>query len=114
MKLKNLILLLLIFTAVIANPSFAGNDNSEAVPVQGTVLGEDGEPLAGVAIRVQGYSEVIYTNFDGQFEIFVPKSGKLNISVSTIAYKDKQIAVELPNKEKPAPLTITLESQGRS
>ncbi len=91
---------------------FAGNDNNETISLQGTVLDESGEPLAGVAIRVQGYPSTIYTDLDGNFTVQVPKSGKLNATVSTISYKEKQIELSAQTAQKGLSIEISLEPTG--
>ncbi|MDX5429488.1 MAG: carboxypeptidase-like regulatory domain-containing protein [Bacteroidota bacterium] len=112
MTLKRLFFILFSISILASNPGFAGNDHEETATVQGVVLDESGEPLAGVAIRVQGFSGIIYTNLDGQFEIPFPKSGKVNVSVSTISYKEKQLQLDPTSNKGSKNLTISLEPQG--
>src|SRR5688572_16986556 len=107
----NMIRIFILFVAIGAQvfPGFAGNDKEEIITIQGTVLDESGEPLAGVAIRVQGLPSAIYTDLDGNFTISIPKSGKLNATVSTISYKEKQIELDAQKGAKNEPLKISLE-----
>ena len=92
--------------------SFAGNDINESISLQGTVIDESGEPLAGVAIRIQGYPSTIYTDLDGNFTVHVPKSGKLHATVSTISYKEKQIEINAQTAQIGQALHIALEPNG--
>lgn len=109
MTLKRVFLFLFSLSILATMPSFAGNDKDEQIQLQGIIVDEGGEPLAGVAVRVQGYSGVFYTNLDGQFEIPFPKNGKLNLSLSTIAYKEKQILVGPNETGNSKSLKISLE-----
>ncbi|MBI1221771.1 MAG: hypothetical protein GC180_04125 [Bacteroidetes bacterium] len=112
MRLKNLVYLFTAICILAVVPSFAGNGEKEkTATVQALVVDESGEPLAGVAVRIQGYAGVVYTNLDGQFEIPVPKTGKLNISLSTISYQEKQISLDSKNNSNSGSLTISLEPQ---
>lgn len=104
------ILLTLIGSQV--SEGFAANDKDETITIQGTVLDESGEPLAGVAIRVQGYPSAIYTDLDGNFHVQLPKSGKLNATVSTISYKEKHIELNAQSAVKNQLLKISLEPTG--
>ena len=54
--------------------------------VQGTIVDENGEPVIGATIRVEGTKNAAVTDFDGNYKIEVPKGGK--IVVSYIGYKD--------------------------
>lgn len=109
MTLKRLFICLFSLSILASTPSFAGNDKDENVQLEGIILDESGEPLAGVAVRVQGYAGVFYTNLDGQFEIPFPKNGKVNLSVSTISYKEKQIQLDPTENKDSRKLTISLE-----
>ncbi len=111
MTLKRLFICLFSLSILANTPSFAGNDKEENVQLAGVILDESGEPLAGVAVRVQGYAGVIYTNLDGQFEIPFPKNGKVNLSVSTISYKEKQVQLDPSQNQNSQKLTISLEPQ---
>ncbi|MHB1277665.1 MAG: carboxypeptidase-like regulatory domain-containing protein [Bacteroidia bacterium] len=91
---------------------FAGNDNNETINLQGVVLDESGEPLAGVAIRVQGYPSTIYTDLEGNFTVHLPKGMKLNATVSTISYKEKQVELNAQSAQKGHALEISLEPNG--
>ena len=54
--------------------------------VQGTIVDENGEPVIGATIRVEGTKNAAVTDFDGNYKIEVPKGGK--VVVSYIGYKD--------------------------
>lgn len=111
MTLKRLFICLFSLSILASTPSFAGNDKDENVQLQGVIVDESGEPLAGVAVRVQGYAGVFYTNLDGQFEIPYPNNGKVNLSVTTISYKEKQIQLDPSQNKSSKKLTISLEPQ---
>lgn len=53
---------------------------SQAAIVKGTVTDESGEPLIGATVMVAGSSTGVATDFDGNFEIDVPKGKAIRIS----------------------------------
>ena len=69
--------LLFAFVAVLLSvATFA----QEKVDVKGTVLDENGWPLTGAYVLVQGTSNGTLTDLDGNFEITAPKDGLLEIT----------------------------------
>lgn len=58
--------------------------------VKGTVVDELGEPIIGATVRVAGTKTATVTDFDGNYQIEVPKDG--TITVSYIGYKETQTA----------------------
>lgn len=61
--------------------------------VKGTVVDQQGEPLIGVAVRVQGTTMATVTNFDGEFTLNnVSESATLEISYIGMATKLLQVA----------------------
>ena len=42
--------------------------------VSGTVTGDDGEPLPGVSIVIEGTNNGVVTNFNGSYNLQLPKS----------------------------------------
>ena len=52
----------------------------ETVDVKGTVLDENGWPLTGAYVLVQGTSNGTLTDLDGNFEITAPKDGLLEFT----------------------------------
>lgn len=112
MTLKRIFFIFLSISLLAVNPSFAGNgEKEETATVHAVVVDESGEPLAGVAVRIQGYAGIIYTDLDGQIDIPAPKSGKLNISLSTISYQEKQLQLDSKDSGKSGNITISLEPQ---
>ncbi|HCS20872.1 MAG TPA: hypothetical protein DIW47_10005 [Bacteroidetes bacterium] len=111
MKIIRFFVLLAIIGSQVST-GFAGNDNNETINLQGVVLDESGEPLAGVAIRVQGYPSTIYTDLDGNFSVQLPKGGKLHATISTISYKEKEIELNAHTAPKGKALEVTLEPNG--
>lgn len=76
--MKKLILLNALLTF------FAGSLLAQVL-VQGTVVGEDNEPLIGASVIVQGSTTGTVTDFDGMFVLSVPQEAVLQISY--IGYK---------------------------
>lgn len=109
MALKRLYLLLLSIS-LLGGMVNAGEDKDEPVKIHGTVCDATGEPLAGVAIRIQGVGGVFYTDLDGQFEIPFPKNGKRRISLSSVSYKDKHVVLDANQAGLSEGLRIQLET----
>lgn len=74
---------------------------SQAAIVKGTVTDESGEPLIGATVMVAGSSTGVATDFDGNFELDVPK-GKA-IRVSYVGYVSQDV------KAGNTPLKIVLK-----
>jgi len=63
----------------------------QTIKVSGQVVDQDGEPLIGATVKVQGAQSGAITDFDGNFELSVPANATL--VVSYVGYKDREIAV---------------------
>jgi len=59
--------------------------------VTGTVKDESGSPLPGAAVYVQGTSQGVSTDFEGNYSITAPSRGTLTFSM--IGYKEQQISI---------------------
>ena len=72
------------------------NGAADTVTIEGKVIEDGDEMLAGVDIAVEGVGKVI-SNLDGEFSILVSKSSKLKFSY--IGYDTKEVEVKnfLPN-----------------
>src|SRR6185437_2185495 len=57
-----------------------GNVKAQAVPITGTVLADDGTPLAGVTVAVSGTKQAAVTNDKGEFTIRTKEGATLLIS----------------------------------
>lgn len=69
--------LLFAFMAVLLSSAVFAQ---ETVDVKGTVLDENGWPLTGAYVLVQGTSNGTLTDLDGNFEITAPKGGMLEFT----------------------------------
>ena len=69
--------LLIAFTAVMVSLTAAAQ---ATVDVKGTVLDENGWPLTGAYVLVQGTSNGTLTDLDGKFEITAPKDAMLEFT----------------------------------
>lgn len=65
-----------ILMTFVCLPTFA----QEAKTVKGSVVDENGEPIIGATVVVNGTSKGTITDIDGKFSISVPAKGKLKIS----------------------------------
>jgi len=99
-KKIHLLLLLFISSLLITQSGFSANFKSEGrtafyleddVTIKGSVVDENGEPLPGATISVQGTTKGTVTNLDGNFSITVPESSTL--VVSFIGYEAQIIKV---------------------
>lgn len=61
------------------------------IPLQGVVYGSDQEPLPGVNVMVKGASKGTVTDVNGDFLLYVPKDG--TIDVSYIGFVTQSISV---------------------
>jgi len=67
-------------------------ESTEAVVLMGTVVDEStGEALPGVRIKIDGMSQNVYTDLDGNFEVLDIKAGTYNLEISLVSYKDNNI-----------------------
>ena len=71
------------------------------VKTTGTVVDENGEPLIGVSVKVQGTTTGTITDLNGRFTVDSPKGATLILSF--IGYKTIQ------TKAEGTPLTITMK-----
>lgn len=104
-----IIAFVLLFALASFSSSQAGNDNGTTITIEGSILDDSGEPLAGVAVKIAGFSQVFYTDFDGHFEIPVPKTGKVSLKLSSVSYEEKDVLVEPAKMNDSKSLTIQLE-----
>ena len=91
MKTLSIIALFLTINFV----AFSKNDNnkSESLNQKATICGQvldkiTGEALTGVAVKVDGTDDVVYTDFDGKFSINNMTPGTYNLSVNYISYQN--------------------------
>ena len=62
--------------------------------VSGTVLSqEDGQPIIGAAVRVEGAKTGMLTDVNGRFSVTLPQ-GKTQITVSYLGYESKTVAAK--------------------
>lgn len=89
---------ILSFVLILGSISFATNDEAPIVKtnVSGSVIDKQtGEALAGVKVVLSELNEIVYTDFDGNFEFKKVTQGKYTIKAELISYDDKSIAVDM-------------------
>ena len=64
----------------------------EKTKVKGKIVDENGVPIPGASILETSTSNVVVTNFDGEFEISV--DGSHTLQISFLGYKTKTVAVQ--------------------
>lgn len=79
---------------------------AQEMQVQGNIIDENGEPLIGVSVLVQGTGTGTVSDFDGIFILNTSKNSTLVISY--VGYKDQQIIVK---NDKPLRITMIPDTQ---
>lgn len=59
---------------------FTLNVNAQSLNVKGAVRDNNGDPMIGVSVKVQGSGDGTITDVDGNYSIKVPTNGKLQFS----------------------------------
>lgn len=70
------------------------------------VVDEKGEPLAGVAVRIQGVGQLLYTDFDGKFQTPIKAKEKIQIKLSGTSYELMEMEVNPENFDKPIQIQL--------
>jgi hypothetical protein len=96
------LLSLVIFNSVLlADGEIPSKIQGNIVKISGQVVDEiTGETLAGVKLIIDGTNEVIYTDFDGEFQAQFDLDKNPEIAVSLISYEGKKIKIEGSNNLK--------------
>ncbi len=90
----------------------SANKGKEVKKVKNTVVTgiivdeKNGEELTGVCVKLDG--QTAYTDFDGEFRFENVQPGEYVIRTKYVSYEDKEIKLELNNKEK---IEISLKSK---
>ncbi len=82
--------LLYLLTAL---ASFAVSAQNSTRPVSGTVIDENGEPLTGATVKVEGTTNGTSADIDGKFTLIVPSGKKIVLQVSYVGYRPLKIDV---------------------
>ena len=92
-----------------SNELAASEASVNQVSLKGQVLDlSSGEALAGVEIKLEGYHQKVYTDFDGNYSFTNLKPGKYNVIASYISYNKSYI--EKLNLSSNEDLNIKLQS----
>lgn len=75
MKRKFIASLCFGFMVLAAAPAFAQNTD-----IKGTVVDENGEPIIGASVRVEGQKGGVITDLDGNYVVKAPKGAKVTVS----------------------------------
>ena len=96
--MKRIISIVIVGLAlIIGNQVFATGDNvtvaaSAKASISGKVLDiKTGEPLAGVALSIEGTNIKVYTDLDGLFSVDGITPGNYNLVLSLISYKSSLV-----------------------
>jgi len=110
MNMKKISRLLLIAGLVLCFNDIKASKNSESSnanlitsSVKGQIIDKtSGEALTGVAVKVNGLNEIVYTDFDGYFEIDNIRPGKYELSLNYISYKNLDKTIQVGANKKGA------------
>ena len=105
--MRKLLLLLVVVPTIVFGQVTLEESLKKEIVIEGNVSDVNGIPLTGVALLVKGISNVIKTNFDGNFNLKAEEGAVLIISYS--GFKTKEITVG--NQIK---INITLEDEVKS
>lgn len=96
--MKKILSLVIVAVVMILNTSvFASGDNTPVTPsakasITGKVVDiKTGEPLAGVAVSIEGTNVKAYSDLDGTFSINGIDPGNYNLILSLISYKNSLV-----------------------
>ena len=67
--------------------------------LSGIVLDEEGEPLIGVTVRVEGTTLATATDLDGKFEFNMPKKDDIKLAVTYVGYAPMIVPVKSDENE---------------
>lgn len=94
---------------LIADEGLHGQGNSSKQLCKGIVTDENGEPLAGVQIRIEGSDAYYYTDFEGRFAIPADQQNAVEFwYAAMLPLKVQQLGVSAP--EHPVLNKIQLRS----
>lgn len=97
--LFSLLVVVLCSVSAFADNGEPVNDGEKVQKVTGKIIDQlTGEPLTGVKIIFEGSDEVVYTDFDGQFELFYSKKQTPKLSVSLISYENTKVELSKNNE----------------
>lgn len=87
----------------------AGNAEPNAnQTIKGQVTDEDGQPLAGVEVVVEGIGTKVYTDFDGNFEVDHLRGGAYTLVFNFISFKEaKSVLKTEQNDVNPSVVKLT-------
>ena len=87
------------------------NQNNDNITVTGTILDENGLPLPGVNIVLQGTSTGVTSDFDGLFTF--PKTLKQGdiLIFSYVGYQSKKMAIQNPDSGLNVTLNVNLSNE---
>ena len=119
---KSIFTLTLMMAVALSNAVEKGNENgnktakientsaaAHQISITGKVIDlNSGEALTGVEISVEGLSQKVYSDFDGNFKIQNIRSGSYNLIASLISY-NKSFIEKLEIGEKGRNLDIKLQ-----
>lgn len=102
-KFNVIVTLLLVFAALVSSAAIKGGKT-----ITGRVVGENGKPLPGATVLIEGASRGATTNERGSYRISDIKPGVYTLRFSFIGYKTEQKRVEVKDNLM---LDVTLEAR---
>lgn len=83
--------LLSIFSVVLL---FALSAHAQNRNISGVVLDENGEPLIGATVKVDGMLLATATDLDGKFDLSVPKKEDIKLAVTYVGYAPQLVSLK--------------------
>lgn len=90
-KLLTLFALIAVFASAPIGVTLAGITGT----VSGTVIDDDGKPLPGATVRIEGTKRGGLTNKDGSFNIIGVEAGAHNLVVTYVGYQDYKARIRV-------------------
>lgn len=70
------------------------------------------EPLIGATVMIEGTTEGVAADLDGSFALKTSKTGKINLMIRSVGYKEMQKSVTLPQESNVGTIGLATESIG--
>lgn len=100
-------------TAVLTILFFTLTSAAQSLKLNGRVLNQKNEPIAGASVSVSGISKVVAADVEGRFTITVDTAGKYFITISAVGYQTKTITEVEVKKDEDNTVSIVMNIAAR-
>ncbi|MDR9419411.1 TonB-dependent receptor [Gracilimonas sp.] len=94
--IQRILALCMVFTLFVGTVSTYASNKKDDTVISGIVTDDEGIPLAGVNIRVEGKVVGTSTGTDGRFELTVQQDPPLTLVVSIVGFQSQQVEITQP------------------